>query len=90
MLEGRVSPDARSDLRAALAGVPGEVTSSPCGCEWKRVPPGAFVYHGVRVSGDVVVQQCDYHAWYAAQPLEVQRQVSRQEQARWRGEENRA
>jgi len=85
-----VLADVRADVRAAIAVVPGEVSTSTCGCEWKRVAPRTFYYHGCWISGDVLTRQCEYHAWYGRQSPEVQRDVSRQDRARWRGKENRA
>jgi hypothetical protein len=85
-----LSADVLEELRLALVGVPGDLSVSSCGCTWKRVPPGTFVHHGVRVSGDVLVRHCDFHAWLSAQPVELQRQVGRQSRARSLGEENRA
>lgn len=82
--------DVLSSVREALAAAPGETSLSRCGCKWKRIAPGTFRLHGVWVSGDVLVRHCDYHEWYHEQPLEVQRQLSRQARARDRGEENRA
>jgi hypothetical protein len=79
-----------ADVREAIASVPGEISESTCGCEWKRVKPRTFCYHGCWVSGDVLTRQCTYHEWYGRQPIEVQREVSRQERARWRGMEDRA
>lgn len=82
--------DVLADVREAVACVPGESSTSSCGCEWKRVAPRTFCYHGAWVSGDVLTKFCAYHAWYNQQPVEVQREASRQERARWRGTENRA
>ena len=90
MSERQISTDHLADVRAALAGVPGEVSATSCGCEWKRVAPRTFCYCGTWVSGDVLTRQCAFHAWCSEQTPEVQRQVGRQERARFRGEENRA
>lgn len=90
MSERQISTDHLADVRAAIEGVPGEDSRSLCGCEWRRVAPRTFCYHGTWVSGDVLTRQCAFHAWYGQQPPEVQRQVGRQERARFRGEENRA
>ena len=81
--------DHLADVREAIALVPGEDSTSSCGCEWRRVAQRTFCYHGVWVSGDVLTRFCAYHAWYHEQPLEVQREVSRQDRSRHRGTENR-
>jgi hypothetical protein len=80
----------REDLREALIGIPGEISQTSCGCEWKHLAPRTFFYHGTWVSGDVLTRQCDYHAWLSGQSLAIQRQINRQGRARASGEENRA
>jgi len=79
--------DHLADLREAL-GDQGEASTTPCGCEWRRVTN--FEYRGVTLSGDLVTRKCTYHSWYGRQPLDVIRQLSRQEQARWLGTKNTA
>jgi hypothetical protein len=79
--------DKLREIREAI-GTQGVPSTMSCGCEQRRVE--RFAIWGVTVSGDVIVRQCAYHEWYGEQPPEVQRQVSRQERARDRGEENRA
>jgi hypothetical protein len=58
-----------------LDAAPGEVSTSSCGCRWKRVQDLQIA--GVSISGDVIVDRCPYHAWYSRQPPDVQREVSR-------------
>ena len=60
--------DVLADVREAVACVPGESSTSSCGCEWKRVAPRTFCYHGAWVSGDVLTKFCAYHEWHDQQP----------------------
>lgn len=71
----------------ALEKVDGKISTSTCGCVWKRVAPWTFRYYGCWICGDVLVRYCAHHAWYHRQPPAVRRRSSRQERAR--GEESR-
>jgi hypothetical protein len=62
------------ELRAAIANVPGEEFTTPCGCRWKRV--SKWLYHGLSISGDVLTQQCVWHRWYSSLSIEMQRKVN--------------
>ena len=63
-------------VREALRGVPGEASTSACGCEWKRV--SNFRYGGVVMSGDILIRRCHWHEWYATLPIAQQRILSSQ------------
>jgi len=64
------------ELREELESIPGEVSTSKCGCTWKRVKN--FSFRGVVMRGDLLVRYCEWHAWYAKSPLHQKREISRQ------------
>jgi len=71
------SKDNLGSLREALRGVPGEESTSPCGCDWKRV--SNFRSGGVVLSGDILIRRCPWHAWYATLPIAQQKILSKQQ-----------